>query len=145
MLETEATKTCFKCGELKTLSMFYKHPQMPDGHVNKCKECNKKDVTKNRNLKITYYREYDNERGSRRTADDTRVYRSNNPLKYRAHQLVGRAVLTGKLTKKPCEVCSKVNTVQAHHDDYSRPLDVRWLCAVCHCSWHKEHGQGLNG
>jgi hypothetical protein len=36
-------KQCFKCKKVKILDMFYKHPDMPDGHVNKCKECNKID------------------------------------------------------------------------------------------------------
>lgn len=40
-------KKCFKCGIEKDLNEFYAHPQMPDGRVNKCKECNKKDVKDN--------------------------------------------------------------------------------------------------
>lgn len=40
-------KTCFKCKIEKPLDQFYKHKKMPDGHVNKCKDCNKKDVLKN--------------------------------------------------------------------------------------------------
>ena len=39
-----ATKICFKCGVEKDLDDFYKHPQMGDGHLNKCKECNKNDT-----------------------------------------------------------------------------------------------------
>ena len=40
------SKKCFRCGIVKELSHFYKHKQMGDGHLNKCKECTKKDTAK---------------------------------------------------------------------------------------------------
>lgn len=51
-----------------------------------------------------------------------------------------RAIREGVLTRQPCETCSAEPT-EAHHDDYEKPLDVRWLCKSCHRAWHKEHGR----
>lgn len=126
------SKKCFKCGKIKPLSDFYKHKEMADGHVNKCKVCNKKDVTENRNKKIEYYREYDRNRGSRQDKYYLREYRRKNPEKFAAHQLVRYAIKNGKLAKKPCEVCGAENRLEAHHEDYTRPLDVIWLCSEHH-------------
>ena len=55
-------KKCFKCNQVKDLTEFYAHPQMPDGRVNKCKECNKKDVSENYKKNREYYIEYDKKR-----------------------------------------------------------------------------------
>ena len=57
------------------------------------------------------------------------------PEKMMARSLVGRALLRGDLSKEPCEVCG--NRSEAHHDDYSKPLAVRWLC--------RRHHQELEG
>lgn len=61
-----------------------------------------------------------------------------------AHKAVQNALKAGKLTKAPCEECGSKLTV-AHHDDYAKPLDVRWLCKICHSQWHEANGPGLNG
>ena len=42
----------------------------------------------------------------------------------------------GKLERLACELCGNVNS-QMHHSDYSKPLEVTWLCRHCHLSWHK--------
>ena len=47
-------KKCFKCNIKKPKDDFYKHPRMADGHLNKCKECNKKDVGENYRKNITW-------------------------------------------------------------------------------------------
>ena len=142
---TTSIKTCFKCGAEKPLADFYKHPQMSDGHVNKCKECNKKDVSANRNKNIDKYREYDRKRGSRHSIDYCKVYREKYPNKYKAHNTVNNAIRAKKLIKLPCEMCGNTEVdTHAHHDDYSEPLNVRWLCAACHSQWHRDNGEGKN-
>lgn len=138
-----SSKECFKCGETKPLSDFYKHPKMPDGHVNKCKECNKKDVRENRTSKVEHYREYDRVRGNRQTREDRLRYIEANPKKRAAHVAVGNAVRDGKLLPQPCEVCGS-SEVHGHHTDYSKPLEVMWLCPVHHKAWHSKHGEGIN-
>ena len=138
-------KKCFKCEEVKPLTDFYKHPSMSDGRVNKCKECNKKDVSKNRGDKIEFYREYDRKRGNRQDPSYTPEYRAKYPNKYKAHTMVNNAIRDGRLFKMSCEKCNETKAVHAHHDDYLKPLNVRWLCAVHHKQWHEENGEGLNG
>ena len=57
--------------------------------------------------------------------------RAKYPEKNRAHMAVARAIKSGKLIRQPCEVCGDVKS-QAHHPDYSKPLDVQWLCLKHH-------------
>ena len=140
-------KECFKCGETKPLACFYKHKQMADGHLNKCKDCNKKDVRENRKRNIDYYREYDRARGARQTSEYHRSYRNEFPMKYAAHNWVSNAVRDGRL-KKPskCEECGHDNNrIHGHHDDYGKPMIVRWLCPACHKAWHDKNGEAPNG
>lgn len=138
-------KKCFKCKEIKPYSEFYKHRQMADGYLNKCKCCAKIDAISNRNDKIEFYREYDRRRGARRTTEDLKNYRAKNKNKYKAHNLVNNAIRDKKLFKEPCEICGTEKDIHAHHDDYLKPLNVRWLCPVHHFEWHKINGEAKNG
>jgi hypothetical protein len=57
--------------------------------------------------------------------------------KYAARERVRRAVQAGRLVRPDrCEGCELSVPVQAHHDDYSKPLEVRWLCPACHVAIH---------
>lgn len=136
-------KKCFKCGEVKPLSEFYKHNQMLDGHVNKCKTCNKKDVSTHREKNIIKIRAYDRERGGRQDKEYLREYRARFPNKAKAHRMVNYHKRVGNLTESPCEICLDKNVV-GHHDDYLKPLNVRWLCQAHHKQWHAKNGEGKN-
>lgn len=64
-----------------------------------------------------------------------------------AHDLVERAIRSGRMVQgTKCEACGGSlrfadgrSGVQAHHDDYNKPLSVRWLCQPCHHAWHKHN------
>ena len=142
MADTEISgeKICFKCGKSKPLNEFYKHSQMADGHLNKCKECNKKDVSENYHTRRGQYAEYEQRRWQRperraKAMEYQRRTRANNPEKYKAKSAVSNAVRDGRLEKKSCELCGDPRA-QAHHWDYSKPLDVQWLCRSCHLMVH---------
>jgi hypothetical protein len=62
--------------------------------------------------------------------------RKKYPEKYQARQEVLKALRKGILVKQPCPCGGK--NVQAHHADYSRPLDVTWLCDNCHRNEHRK-------
>jgi hypothetical protein len=100
-----------------------------------CKEHWKQKTRINRRSKLEYYRAYDRDRGCRRTLEDTQKWRAANPEKYKAHNAVNNAVRDGKLKQQPCFMCNS-DKAHAHHVDYSKPLDVIWLCAGCHQTQH---------
>jgi hypothetical protein len=59
-----------------------------------------------------------------------------NPDKRQAHKAVENALRIGEMTRSPCSVCGAAEA-QAHHPDYSRPLDVVWLCDKHHKAEHR--------
>lgn len=154
-------KTCFKCDEEKPLDDFYKHPRMLDGHLNKCKECNKSDVRKNRRLKLEYYRKYDRNRPNederrkqrymhylsvkdtqefkRKNAQYQETYINDNPIKRAARVQWGNFIRNNEYLKQDkCSACGDNYSLEAHHEDYTKPLSVIWLCKNCHGARHKE-------
>lgn len=53
--------------------------------------------------------------------------------------ITARKIKQGVLVRLPCEVCNTDVDVHAHHDDYMKPLDVRWLCRKHHQEHHKNN------
>lgn len=156
-------KKCFKCGEVKPLSEFYCQSRMADGHLNKCIECTKKDARTNYSKDIEKSREKERERNNTRKRVDYRrlkagerkekdpekyklakkaynqKYRNRNREKARARDIVFYNISTGKL-KNPCicQKCGSSGYIEAHHEDYLKPLEITWLCDTCHKDRHNE-------
>lgn len=136
-------KRCFKCKAKKPLRMFYRHQKMRDGYLGKCKNCTKKDVRDNYIKNIDKYRIYEKKRfNDPKRKSDILKYQINRrkkfPGKYKARYAVSSAIRDGRLKKLPCIYCGNKKS-QAHHTDYRKKLDVKWVCFTCHR--HHEHGQ----
>ena len=141
-------KVCNKCGTGKPLSEFNKRAGSRDGYRGNCKRCHqdtckayaKTDVGKKVHQEAS--RKYAKGAPTKRYLSN-KEWRERNPAKYAAHGIVAYAIKKGRLIKGLCECCGE-KTVHAHHDDYAKPLEVRWLCSPCHNNWHTENGEALN-
>lgn len=129
MEEEHITKKCFKCGKVKPLTEFYKHPQMGDGHLNKCKECTKNDVHKDYERKsqndewIEKERARGREKYHRLGYKD--VYKCAHPETKDAISYIRR----GTTVPSNCEI---------HHWNYNLPYDVFILDKRWHKRTHKQ-------
>lgn len=151
-----ASKSCTKCGETKIAAEFYRNDAMRSGLNSQCKACcrarsgryfrNNKEVClekmrlKNRE---TYkpgqkYSRQSPSRTREMRAEYQRQYRAQHGERSRARKAVMTAIANGTLIPKPCERCGFGLGVHAHHEDYSKPLDVNWLCQTCHGRRHRE-------
>jgi len=103
--------TCRKCKHREYMNEWYRRP----GNASVVRE----RARRYREENIEAVREYDRSRGHR-----------NPPEQTKAHNA------TRVLERQPCEVCG-ARPAEAHHDDYSRPLEVRWLCKRHHAEHHR--------
>jgi hypothetical protein len=77
-------------------------------------------------------------RTSEKFKETRRRYRAANLHKVKARAKLTHAIKKGVLVPQPCESCGTAERVHGHHHDYSKPLDVRWLCPACHGREHRE-------
>ena len=146
----EGYKRCSICGEEKPLEDFHKNSYVKSGRLAKCKDWASKAYAKyreeNRAKELARKRKYNREHKEERAQYKKEHYAGITPAtrahliewkkqnrdKLLAHKKVYNAIKRGKLVRMPCEICGTDSAVHAHHDDYSRPLDVIWLCQKHH-------------
>lgn len=137
----EGTKVCSVCKIEKPLSEYYKYSKPADGHEYRCRKCH--GAQKKR------WRERNPEKaaeGHRRGADARkRRSRERHPEKAKARSQVAEAVRTGRIVKpEACEECGEKTEkakLHGHHRDYSKPLEVDWVCRPCHEAIHREEAE----
>ena len=145
------TKYCYSCGQTLPVDAFYSNKNKGDGLSSNCKECQKA-------WRKGHYQRY-----KKQTDETIQRWRDRNPVKYRAiardqgrknapkqralmaawmaangfnpYTLVNAAVKGGTLTPQPCRICGSLE-VEAHHNDYHKPLEVVWYCRKHHRRLH---------
>jgi hypothetical protein len=91
--------------------------------------------------RVRRWREKNRDRAIAQTLRATQNHRKNNPEKARARNALNLAIRRGHIKKKPCLICRSLK-VQGHHQDYSKPLDVTWLCRKHHLEIHATNEKG---
>jgi hypothetical protein len=138
-------KLCKACEQEKPLDDFYRNRSLGGKErQSTCKSCSKARKREwelaNLERKREVQKRYHN-KNPKRGAGDSRQHRERHPKKARARRAVEYAVRIGKIIKPEiCEDCGEIvsdlRKLHGHHADYSKPLDVEWLCRSCHEKRH---------
>jgi hypothetical protein len=150
-------KRCITCLISKPLSEFYSHREMKDGTLNQCKVCLRRLRTEFRNRNIERIREADRkrhllpkhqaavkryqstERGRKIATKAKADWAERNKNRRKAQWTLSNAIRDKRIFKKDlCERCGSGGKLEAHHPDYSKPLEVLWVHDLCHKAIHKE-------
>ena len=119
MAQGDVTKVCTRCGEAKPFDQYTRDPRGKHGRRSRCRSCDSKRASA-----------WQAANGDKHNAASKR-YVQRHPEKDAAKSAVWHGKRRGQIKQEPCEVCGSEDS-QAHHDDYTRRLDVRWLCPTHH-------------
>lgn len=148
-------KLCTYCNTEKDRSAFHVRRKSADGLALICKDCKRIAEAAYRRTptgQAAKRAQYEREKASGRSLERRRAWqatgrhleglrrtsathRQRHPEKVTARSALNHAIRDGRLSRQPCEVCG--GAAQAHHHDYSKPLEVRWLCRAHHAEEHR--------
>lgn len=138
-------KRCPTCQTEKPLAEFYADKRTADGLKSQCKRCHgagnvrTRDRERHRETNRQYMRRarrLDTEKFQQRerVAGRERGWDERREARYQLHLALRR----GEIARPgECERCKTPGPVEGHHPDYAKPLEVEWLCTLCHGKEHR--------
>ena len=136
---------CGTCKKFKPYEDFYKNKRTILGITSECKKCHCEESMKTRNVDLKResnqrYMEHARKEDPKKFRERDRERKREKDEKYYARKALNNAVKRGDIVKPNCcESCGKNTRVTAHHEDYTKPLDVKWLCYKCHGKIHRNN------
>lgn len=158
------TKTCSKCKTEKPFVDYYKSKGGKHGLFSKCKECYLALCRKYRAENRDHYnrltrnrqrKDYGPEKSAKQRAYIHKLrqtpegremirgwyktYNDKSAGKLAARSILNNAIKAGKVSSPgECSICGESGPVEGHHEDYTKPLDVVWVCVACHRFKHRK-------
>ena len=131
-------KKCSKCKTVKPIDNFWKDKNTKDGLMCWCTKCSKEVNAK--------WSKSPAGKAFRKKLYRSAPHKKSNltNFKHYAKMLVFYGVRLGYIEKNfVCSICNidtikEKKIIHGHHDDYLKPLEVRWICQLCHLRLHKK-------
>ena len=141
-----ASRACGSCGKeyegrackpcrAAYMREYYRRPGVHERWIARARDRHR------RNMADPIKREIERQRGREEYVRRTRrgVKQARDPIKQAARTLLGNAVRDGRVRKpENCQECGAGGRIEGHHTDYTKPLDVMWLCTLCHGLQHRK-------
>jgi len=131
------TRFCYRCSREKPLEDFYRDKTKKFGVGHRCKECERlyQRERSKRSSKIEQVAQWHQ---SEHGQEKDRASRRRRYILYKdkARAMIKKLIAQGVIQRQPCRECGEIKS-QAHHPNYSEPLEVVWLCQVHHYEHHR--------
>lgn len=132
---------CSECDQWKPETAYYSDKRTPNGLKTQCKVCHTRASIQSRDSENTKRINREYMRRARETTPErfrireraASAKRDKSDPRVVARDILNKAVKAGKIKKpKICQKCKKARRLTGHHPDYTKPLEVEWLCYECH-------------
>lgn len=130
---------CMKCNVTRNIDLFYPCNIRKRTNTGECKACARIRIRASQKEphRLAYYA---SEEGKKAAIKNFNNYVAKYPNRYAVRLATRNAIRRGDLVRAlTCECCNQVVKIEAHHDDYNKSLEVRWLCIACHNHWHNHN------